>query len=299
MPVLSPELRTKILGLKIWSWMGLHASGNDERSGRQGTPQGKVKNGVVLFMIEDKWQQLPHELWAWKPRGTTYRRCGSCNFDHHCKHASKNDIWEEYDYTMWTPEVWISRGIQNFFFVSQTHTTSCSSSVLPDPRVPGSHAAQGQLRGCLGLASDVILLRWARNFRLSCSSAYMGRWMTPARYWHAGLCAGTGTNNAGPVPSPMESVSDTQRSECWTLSASSNMIRLGTTYRSLPGTSRLFLPIATNQKLRGCTSSIRAGGRDSWRSLVHSLHIARSDPSTSLFLDHFPRRPHDESRGWS
>lgn len=66
--------------------------------------QGKVLYGCVWFAIDGDWQQVPRELWVWKPYHRTYGRCAQCNFKDHCVHTSLVS-YRYYDGTLWIPEV--------------------------------------------------------------------------------------------------------------------------------------------------------------------------------------------------
>lgn len=75
--------------------------------GRTKEGDGKVRDGVVCFLIKGRWRQVPHKHWAWKPqpRRTTYLRCGypSCEDRNECLHVYK--YLRDYDFTDWIPEV--------------------------------------------------------------------------------------------------------------------------------------------------------------------------------------------------
>lgn len=74
--------------------------------------ESKVVDGVVFFMIDGEWRQVPYHLWAWKPsmQIRRYQKCilRECAFRFDWWIQDYDEFCPRYNQLVWVPEVWLS-----------------------------------------------------------------------------------------------------------------------------------------------------------------------------------------------
>lgn len=82
--------------------------GKAEGEGRAKEGDCKVEDGVVFFMIDGVWRQVPHEPWGWTSlaQRTTWNRCDQlwCHRRRPNVQVHHKDLWK-YDYLDWSSKV--------------------------------------------------------------------------------------------------------------------------------------------------------------------------------------------------
>lgn len=151
--------------------------GRDERA-KEGSSM--VEDGIVRFMIEGKWRQVPHEHWTWIPSAchTTYQRCQwfVCDSPFDCSERYHAKVFRDHDYVDWIPKVQL-RFELNWSCAPTDHLQLKDSPKSMTPQSLRSHSDVTLLAAQALPELFPIVLRWVDDRKLAMKCRLV------CRYW--------------------------------------------------------------------------------------------------------------------